>query len=152
MINDAPLFKVAAFNVALFDVTLLTLHEKWSFPLRIFSVNMTKSAGNCGFGHIYWRNPQWKTSLYCAVLILNYFHVALFQYCTIWCSTFFVLHFYCCTIWCCIILILNNLMLHYLLHYFNVLLFFVALIFITLFHIALFQNFNFGCCTNSMLQ
>ena len=27
----------------------------------ISSVNMTKSAGNCGFGHIYWRNPLWKT-------------------------------------------------------------------------------------------
>ena len=23
---------------------------------------MTKSSGNCGFGHIYWRNPSWKTS------------------------------------------------------------------------------------------
>ena len=29
-----------------------TLHKKWSFPLRISSVNVTKSAGNCGFGHI----------------------------------------------------------------------------------------------------
>ena len=28
-------------------------HKKWSFPLRISSVNMTKSAGICGFGHIY---------------------------------------------------------------------------------------------------
>ena len=28
-----------------------------SFPLRISSVNVTKSAGNCGFGHIYRRNP-----------------------------------------------------------------------------------------------
>ena len=36
---------------------LLPLHKKWSFPLRISSVNVTKSAGNCGFGHIYWRNP-----------------------------------------------------------------------------------------------
>ena len=27
------------------------------FPLRIFSVNVTKSAVNCRFGHIYWRNP-----------------------------------------------------------------------------------------------
>ena len=28
------------------------LHEKWSFALRISSVNVTKFAGNCGFGHI----------------------------------------------------------------------------------------------------
>ena len=27
-----------------------TLHKRWSFPLRI-------SSENCGFGHIYWRNP-----------------------------------------------------------------------------------------------
>ena len=33
------------------------LHKKWSFPLRISSVNVAISAGNCGFGHIYWRNP-----------------------------------------------------------------------------------------------
>ena len=33
------------------------LHKKWSFPLRISSVNVTKYAGNCGFSHIYWRNP-----------------------------------------------------------------------------------------------
>ena len=42
----------------------ITLHKKWSFPLRISSVNVTKSAGNCGFGHIYWRNPYWKTSFF----------------------------------------------------------------------------------------
>ena len=35
----------------------LTLHKKWSFPLRIPSVNVTKFAGNCRFGHIYCRNP-----------------------------------------------------------------------------------------------
>ena len=34
-----------------------SLHKKWSFPVRISSVNVTKSAGNCWFGHIYWRNP-----------------------------------------------------------------------------------------------
>ena len=34
-----------------------TLHKKWSFPLRVSSVNVTKSAVACGFGHIYWRNP-----------------------------------------------------------------------------------------------
>ena len=47
----------------------LTLHKKRSFPLRIFSVNVTKSAENCRFGHIYWRNPLWKTSFFCAVLV-----------------------------------------------------------------------------------
>ena len=41
---------------------IFTLHKKWSFPLRIFSVNVTKSEGNCEFGHIYWRNLKWKTS------------------------------------------------------------------------------------------
>ena len=34
-----------------------SLCKKWSFPLRIYSVNVTKSAVSCGFGHIYWRNP-----------------------------------------------------------------------------------------------
>ena len=28
------------------------LHKKQSFPLRISSVNLTKSAGNCGFDRI----------------------------------------------------------------------------------------------------
>ena len=37
---------------------------QWSFPLRISSVNVAKSAVSCGFGHIYWRNPQWKTSFF----------------------------------------------------------------------------------------
>ena len=33
-----------------------TLHKKWSLPLRNSSENVTKSAGNWGFGHMYWRN------------------------------------------------------------------------------------------------
>ena len=33
-------------------IHLVTLHKKLSFPLRISSVNVTKSAGNCEFGHI----------------------------------------------------------------------------------------------------
>ena len=43
---------------------MASLLKKWSFPLRMSSVNVSKSAGNCGncgFGHIYWRSPQWKT-------------------------------------------------------------------------------------------
>ena len=35
----------------------ITMHKKWSFPLRISSVNVTKSAVSCRFGHIYCRNP-----------------------------------------------------------------------------------------------
>ena len=31
--------------------------QKWNFPLEIPSVNVTKSAVYCGFGHIYWKNP-----------------------------------------------------------------------------------------------
>ena len=31
----------------------LTLDKKWSFPLKISSVNVTKSAVSCGIGHIY---------------------------------------------------------------------------------------------------
>ena len=30
-----------------------TLHKKCSFSIRISSVNVTKSAGSCGFDHIY---------------------------------------------------------------------------------------------------
>ena len=43
------------------DVNKQILHKKWSFPLRISLVNVTKSAVSCGFGHIYWRNSRWKT-------------------------------------------------------------------------------------------
>ena len=35
----------------------MTLHKKWRFPLRISSVNVTKSGDSCGFGHIHWKNP-----------------------------------------------------------------------------------------------
>ena len=31
--------------------------QKRNFLVRIFSVNVTKSTGNYGFGYIYWRNP-----------------------------------------------------------------------------------------------
>ena len=46
-----------------------TLHKIWSFPLRIFLVNVTKYAVSCGFGHIYWRNTWWKTSFFYAVKV-----------------------------------------------------------------------------------
>ena len=47
----------------LFEWIKRTLHKIWSFPLRVSSVNTTKSAGNF-FGNIYWRNLQWN---FCAV-------------------------------------------------------------------------------------
>ena len=42
---------------------------KKRFPLRIFSVNVTNYAGNCGFGHIYLRNSQWKTSFFVQYIV-----------------------------------------------------------------------------------
>ena len=52
------------------------LHCTKNEVFYISSVNMTKSVVCCWFGHIYWRNPQWKTSFLCDVdnLIL-YFHL-----------------------------------------------------------------------------
>ena len=46
-------------------------HKKWSFPFRISSVNVTKSAGICGFGHIYWSNPWWKISFFAQCLMIS---------------------------------------------------------------------------------
>ena len=54
-----PLWKFTWCHVAYQNCT-----KKWSFPLRLSSVNMTKSAVSCRFGHIYWRNHNWKTSLF----------------------------------------------------------------------------------------
>ena len=31
--------------------------QKMKFSIKDFSVNETKSAGNCGFAHNYWKNP-----------------------------------------------------------------------------------------------
>ena len=44
-----------------------TLRKIWSFPLKISSVNVTKSAVSCGFGHIYWRNPYLENFIFRAV-------------------------------------------------------------------------------------
>ena len=42
----------------------ITLYKKWSFPLWISLVNVTKSAGNSGFGRIYLKNPELETSFF----------------------------------------------------------------------------------------
>ena len=59
----------------------ITTAQKWSFPLRICSVNW-KFALSCVFGHIYWRNPRWKTSFFvqCTNLHLNEYRQEL-HYC-----------------------------------------------------------------------
>ena len=59
-----------------------TLHKKWRFSSRISSVNMTKSAGNCGFGHIYWRNPECKISFFvhCYFSVMPFFRGALYLF------------------------------------------------------------------------
>ena len=56
------LFSFYSVNKA--EKDLWALHKWWSFPLRIFLVNVTKSAANCGFGHMHQRNPYWKTSFF----------------------------------------------------------------------------------------
>ena len=33
------------------------LHKIWILSLKIYSVNVIKCARNCGFGHLYWRDP-----------------------------------------------------------------------------------------------
>ena len=49
-------------NMSFSNILQITaLHKSDVFPLAISSVNATKSALSCGFGHIYRRNPQWKT-------------------------------------------------------------------------------------------
>ena len=37
--------------------------QKIKFSIKVSSVNVIKSVVSCGFGHIYWRNPQSKTSV-----------------------------------------------------------------------------------------
>ena len=58
---------ISAWFHALRMYVLITVHKKWSFPLRISSVNVTKSARNWLFGHIYWKISSWKTSIFCAM-------------------------------------------------------------------------------------
>ena len=42
------------------------LRKKWSFLLRICSVNVNKSPRNYRYGHIYWINPEWKLHFLCS--------------------------------------------------------------------------------------
>ena len=48
------IFRAIFLKFNIFEV--VTLHKKWSFSLRINSVNVTKSARNFRIGQMYWRN------------------------------------------------------------------------------------------------
>ena len=48
-------WKVVSFKTRL-SILQKSMLKKWSFPSSISSVNAVKSAGNCGFDHIYRRN------------------------------------------------------------------------------------------------
>ena len=55
--NTYHTFKKGPDHTKLLLSTYYTV-QKVKFSIKkISSVNVTKSAGNCGFGHIYWRNP-----------------------------------------------------------------------------------------------
>ena len=49
----------------------LTMHKKIKFSIKDF---FSKSAGSCGIGHIYWRNPLWKTSFFVQCDIISWRH------------------------------------------------------------------------------
>ena len=51
--------------------------QKWSFPLRISSVNVTKSAIFSGIGHIYWRNSEWKILFFVQWWIVQLYNTTL---------------------------------------------------------------------------
>ena len=42
-----------------------SLHKKWSFPLKNFSVNLTKYAVSCGFGQ-FTEKPLMESFIFCA--------------------------------------------------------------------------------------
>ena len=47
--------------------------QTMKFSIKEFFSKVTKSARKCGFGHIYWINPLWKTSFFvqCMIRIID---------------------------------------------------------------------------------
>ena len=54
--TDTKLLIHTQLRVVFRTLSSISLHKKWSFSLRISSINVTKYAVSCRFGHIYWRN------------------------------------------------------------------------------------------------
>ena len=61
---ELSLIKRKYTGITFLSISPRPLHKKWSFPLRISSVNVTKSAVSCRLGHICWKNSSWKTSFF----------------------------------------------------------------------------------------
>ena len=61
-----------------------SLQRKWSFPLMIFSVNVTKSAVCRGFCHIYWINSSWKSSVFVHWMAAMIYYVSWTMYQWVW--------------------------------------------------------------------
>ena len=75
-----------------------TLHKKWSFPLSISSVNVTKSVVFCRLRHINWRNPQWKNSFFvqCYIWLSVCLSVWLYIYLSVCLHVFMIVILYVC--------------------------------------------------------
>ena len=71
------------FNVCIYVIMshLVLLHtychtdKLRNFPLRISSINVTKSTENCRSGHIYWKNPWWKRFDFLCIVRISWFDV-----------------------------------------------------------------------------
>ena len=61
---------------------------KMKFSLKNFFIKCDKFTKNCGFGHMYWRNPYCETSFFCA-LIRGLFELLLSEVKTIWSQIFY---------------------------------------------------------------
>ena len=54
----------------------INVAQKMKFSIKDFIRKYDQIHIDCGFGHIYWRNPSWKTSFFvhcdkCAYLIIG---------------------------------------------------------------------------------
>ena len=47
-----------------------TLQKNWSFPLRIFSVNVTQTVVSCGLGHLL-KKSLIENFIFCVVIFVN---------------------------------------------------------------------------------
>ena len=47
----------------------VTLHKQMKFSIKGFFSKCDQSTGNCGSGHIYWRNSWMENYIFCAVLV-----------------------------------------------------------------------------------